>query len=89
METKLLKVPLLTNVFFNILSKSSSNFTLSTKAVFQLFYLQLHIPCIQARRDILSQITFSSLSGTLLHSVAIVACNLIVGKLDVQSLQSV
>ena len=39
-----------------------------TKAVFQMLRLQVHTPSITPKSDILFQITFSNLSGALLHT---------------------
>ena len=50
------------------------------KAFIQLFHMQVHIPYIQARRDVLFQIRFCDFSGVLPHRQTtgskFTACNL-------------
>ena len=62
------------------------------KAFIQLFLMQVDIPYIQARRDVLFQIRFSDFSGILPLSETtcskVTACNLKDGNPDVQSQQS-
>ena len=62
------------------------------KAFIELFRMQVHIPYIQARRDVLFQNRFCDFSGILPHSQAICSkvtvCNLKDRKRDVQSQQS-
>ena len=62
------------------------------KAFIDLFRMQVHIPYVQARRDVLFQIRFCDFSGVLPHSQTtcskVAACNLKDCKSDVQSQQS-
>ena len=64
------------------------------KAFIQLFRMQVHVPYIQVRCDVLFQIRFCDFSGVLLYSQAqttcfkVTACNLKDCNPDVQSQQS-
>ena len=63
------------------------------KAFIQLLRMQVHIPYIQARRDVLFQIRFCDSIGVLPHSQItcskVTVCNLKDRKPDVQSQQSI
>ena len=62
------------------------------KAFIQLFRMQVHVPYIQARCDVLFQIRFCDFIGILPHSQTtyskVAVCNLKDWKPDVQSQQS-
>ena len=62
------------------------------KAFIQLFRMQVHIPYIKARPDVLFQIRFCDFSDVLPHSQTtcskVTVCNLKDWKPDVQSQQS-
>ena len=61
------------------------------KAFIQFFRMQVHIPYIQARHDVLFQIRFCDFSGLLPHSQTtcskVTGCNFKDCKPDVQSQQ--
>ena len=62
------------------------------KAFIQLFHMQVHIPYIHTRCDVLFQIRFCNFSGIPSHSQTscfkVTVCNLKDRKPDVQSQQS-